>query len=178
MHAVLHLLSLDRPEEAYERYAIAANQTSTYLSTFRAIVKKYPDKDPADILRDLVASQPGYEGKWFAAAKDAQLFDVAIELVRQSPADPKTLIRAARDYADKQPDFAVSSGVAALNWMARGQGYDLTAADVFEAYTAVLAAASVAGIAEDDIKNHVCTVVTQATSGQNFVLSALAHKLV
>ena len=83
-----------------------------------------------------------------------------------------------RDYAEKQPDFAVSSGVAALNWMARGQGYDLTAADVFEAYTAVLAAASFAGIAEDDIKNHVRTVVTQATSGQNFVLSALAHKLV
>ncbi len=110
------LLSLDRREEAYERYAIAANQTSTYLSTFRAIVKKYP----ADILRDLVASQPGSEDKWFAAAKDAQLFDVAIELVLQSPTDPKTLIRAARDHAEKQPDFAVSSGVAALNWMARG----------------------------------------------------------
>ena len=40
---------------------------STYLATFRAVASKYPDRTPNDILRDLVASTPGEEGKWFAA---------------------------------------------------------------------------------------------------------------
>lgn len=30
------------------------------------------------ILRDLVASQPGNKGMWFAAAKDAGFFELAI----------------------------------------------------------------------------------------------------
>ena len=46
------------------------------------------------------------EGKWFAVAKDAGLFDVAIDWPRAVPTDPRTLTRAARDYAEKQPEFA------------------------------------------------------------------------
>jgi hypothetical protein len=90
-------------------------------ATFRAIAKKYPNKRPDGILRDLITSTPGAEGKWFAAAKDAGLFDVAIELVTRSPTDPRTLTRAARDYAEKQPDFALAAGLAALHWISRGQ---------------------------------------------------------
>ena len=40
------LLSSGMAEEAYARYAIEANQKTTYLATFRAIVKKYPNKGP------------------------------------------------------------------------------------------------------------------------------------
>ena len=36
--------------------------------TFRAIIKKYPNKKPVDILKDLVAGTPGNEGKRFAGA--------------------------------------------------------------------------------------------------------------
>lgn len=36
------------------------------------------------ILRDLVASQPENEGKWFAATKDADFFELAIELANRS----------------------------------------------------------------------------------------------
>jgi len=36
------------------------------------------------ILCDLVANQPGNEGKWFAAAKDADFFELAIELANRS----------------------------------------------------------------------------------------------
>ena len=102
------LLSSGLADDAYQRYAIAANRTTTNLATFRAIAKKYPNKDAAGILRDLVKSEPGAEGKWFAAAKDAGLFDVAIELARRSPTDPRTLTRAARDFASKAPSLRLT----------------------------------------------------------------------
>ena len=57
------------------------------------------------IFRDVVASQPGQEGKWFAAAKDSGFFELAIELANRSPSDPRTLIRAARDFAVARPDL-------------------------------------------------------------------------
>ena len=74
------LLSSGLAEEAYRRYALEANPITTYLATFRAIAKKYPSKPPEEILRDQIASTPGAEGKWFAAAKDAGLYPLAAEL--------------------------------------------------------------------------------------------------
>lgn len=120
------LLSSGLLDEAYRRYAIEANQGTTNLATFRAIARKYPNKQQEEILNDLIASTPGAEGKWFAAAKDAGLFGVAIELVTRSPTDPRTLTRAARDYAKKQPEFALAAGLAALHWISRGHGYEIT----------------------------------------------------
>jgi len=87
------LLSSGMMEEAYRRYAFSANQSTTYINTFRALVRKYPHKKPEDILQDLINSTPGNEGKWFAAAKSAGLYETAIELANQSPCDPKTLTR-------------------------------------------------------------------------------------
>ena len=104
------LSSSGLPDEAYRCYALEANQGTTHLATFRAIAKKYPNKQPEEILRDLVTSTPGAEGKWFAAAKDAGLFDMAVELAAQSPVDPRTLTRAARDFAGKRPEFALATG--------------------------------------------------------------------
>lgn len=46
----------------------------------------------------------------------------AIELATRSPTDPRTLTRAARDYAEEQPEFALSAGLAALHWISRGHG--------------------------------------------------------
>ena len=112
------LLSYRMLDEAYLRYAVEANQGATNIATFRAIAKKYPNKSAQDILHDLVESQPGAEGKWFATAKDVGLFDLAIELASRSPTDPRTLARAARDYCEEQPDFAVAAGLASLNWIA------------------------------------------------------------
>lgn len=140
------LLSMGKTQEAYERYAIEANQGMTNLATFRGIAKKYPDIPTEEILRDLIASTPGAEGKWFAAAKDAGFFEIAIELVKTSPADPRTLTRAARDYADSQPIFALESATAALHWIAAGYGYEITALEVFEAHDAMVKAASNAGL--------------------------------
>ena len=51
------------------------NRAATYLGWFRAVATKYPGKSVPAVLADLVRHTPGDEGKWFAAAKDAKLFD-------------------------------------------------------------------------------------------------------
>ena len=165
-------------EEAYKRYALDANQGTTHLATFRRLVKKYPHKPAIDILRNLVASEPGSEGKWFAAAKDAGLFDMAIELATKSPTDPRTLSRASRNFAEKRPDFAVSAGMAALYWMARGYGYNITASDVLEAYSSVLKAASAADVSEAQIKAQLRDVIAEEDAGNNIVLATLRDRLI
>jgi hypothetical protein len=97
------LLDACMVDEADARYGIAAGQGGTNLAVFRSIRKKYPEIAPDNILRDLTASQPGQEGKWFAAAKNAGDFELAIELARRSPADLRTLTRAGSgdDRADR-----------------------------------------------------------------------------
>jgi hypothetical protein len=108
------LLSSGQVDEAYARYALTANQAGTYLAWFRTVAKKYPHKSPAAILSDLVRHTPGDEGKWFAAAKEAKLFDEAITLANRTPCDPRTLTRAARDFAEQNPAFATEAGLSAL----------------------------------------------------------------
>ena len=55
------------------------------------------------------------------------------------PSEPKTaqarlLTRAARDYLDSEPAFALGSAMAALRWLSEGWGYEVTSVDVVEAY--------------------------------------------
>ncbi|MHB1175463.1 MAG: hypothetical protein ACYCZJ_10110 [Sulfuriferula sp.] len=138
------LLSSGLEDEAYQRYALAANRAGTYLATFRAICRKYPHKEPETILGDLVASTPGEEGKWFAAAKDAKLYDLAIKLARQSPVDHRTLIRSVEDFAATEPLFALNSGLMALYWICAGRAYDVASSEIRSAYDLTLRAAEVA----------------------------------
>lgn len=171
------LLSSGLADEAYQRYAIEANQGGTHLATFRAIARKYPHKQPAEILRDLVAGTPGSEGKWFAAAKDAGLFDIAVELANASPTDPRTLTRAARDFAETQPAFALAAGLAALRWMSTGYGYEITGADVVDAYTATTRVATAAGVDVNRIKAQIRDWVAGPTHSNPFMKSILTHHL-
>ena len=167
------LLSSGQVEEAYARYGLRANRRGTYLATFRAVAKKYPHKRPEEILADLVKTTPGEEGKWFAAAKELGLYDVAIELARTSPCDPKTLARAARDHAATHPAFAVEAGCAALEWLARGFGYEITGADVWMAYSSAMEGAQALGRApavRDRIRNI-------ADSQHSFVTEILGGEL-
>lgn len=87
----------------------------------------------------------GEEGKWFAAAKDAGLYDEALALAGRTPCDPRTLSRAARDFGEERPTFAIEAGLLALHWLARGYGYEVTTADVSEAVRRTLRAAEHAG---------------------------------
>jgi hypothetical protein len=170
------LLSSGLADEAYARYGLVANQAGTYLAWFRAVAKKYPHKAKADVLADLVAHTPGEEGKWFAAAKSAKLFDEAIELANRTPCSPQTLTRAARDFEVKNPTFAVEAGLAALRWLALGYGYEITSADVLAAYSHTMAAAERAGVA-DETRARVRVLVSRDASGDGFVARVLGRYL-
>jgi len=167
------LLSSGLAEEAYRRYAREANQGTTYLATFRAIAKKYPHITPETILSDLVAASPGEPGKWFAAAKDAGLFNQAIELANAGPTDPRTLTRAARDFAQKQPGFAMAAGFAALRWISLGYGYEITGVDVLDASRATLQAATHAGVDPDSVRERIRLLASGTSAHADFMSRVL-----
>lgn len=170
------LLSSGLADEAYERYGLSANRAGTYLATFRAVMRKYPHKRPADVLADLTKTTPGEEGKWFAAAKDAGLYDEAIALARRAPCDPKTLTRAARDFAKKQPAFALEAGVLALDWLSQGYGYEVTSADVWAAYRETMNVAAVLGN-EAETRARIRALVSPDVRPGNFVSKVLGAQL-
>jgi hypothetical protein len=170
------LLASRRAEEAYRRYALEATRGTSYLATYRALAKKYPQKRPEELLRDLVATTPGDEGKWFATAKEVGLLDEAIRLANQAPCDPKTLTRAARDFADVRPEFAVEAGLAALRWLVEGYGYEITSADVWAAYTETMNAAGKAGRA-GEARERIRTLVASETYAERFVSRTLGGAL-
>jgi hypothetical protein len=169
------LLSSGRVEEAYARYGLRVHRGGTYLATFRALAKTYPHKPSAEILADLVKSSPGEEGKWFTAARDLGHYHLAIELARTSPCDPRTLARTARDYATKQPAFAIESGHCALTWLVKGYGYEITAADVRMAYSVAMKAAETLGRAAETIER--IRQLIAAGPRADFVAQVLRHEL-
>ncbi len=171
------LLEAGFADDAYVRYAVRATYATTNLATFKAVAKKYPGKTKETILRDLIASQPGQEGKWFAAAKDAGLFDLAIELANTSPTDPRTLTRAARDFALVRPEFALAAGMAGLRGIASGNGFDITGIDVLDAYAAVIQAADAAGLDRAAVKADVNALIVKYRSGGEFVRGVLERQL-
>jgi hypothetical protein len=170
------LLSSGLADEAYRRYGLTASRAGTYLATFRAVARKYPHKSPGAILGDLVETTPGDEGKWFAAAKDAALYEEALALASRTPCDPRTLARAARDLAAEQPAFAVGAGLLALHWLVQGYGYDITSADVWTAYASTMKAAESAG-SVSDTRERIRQLVAGETFGDRFVTGILAREL-
>ena len=137
------LLKAGRRAEAFNQYALLANQANTHIATFRALAKKYPELAKDKLLDHLIASTPGEPGKWFATAKTLKLFEQATLLAWATPCDPKTLNRAARDHLKTQPDFAMQCALASLHWMSMGHGFELTGLDVLEAHRFAIEAAAV-----------------------------------
>jgi hypothetical protein len=156
----------------YERYALESNRSTSNSVTYRSIVRKYPERERAQILRDLIAATPGEEGKWFAAAKEAGQLEMAGELANQSPCDPKTLIRAARDFVEKNPGFALTAGLAALRWLSAGYGYEVSGADVWAAYSHTMTAAEHLGRHEE-----VRERVRALAANKGFVAQVLSREL-
>jgi hypothetical protein len=171
------LISSGMHEEAYRRYGLSAAVGSSYIARFRAVAKRYPMKDKSQILTDLMATTPGDEGKWFATAKELELYDLALELANRSPCDPKTLTRAARVYLDSEPAFALGSAIAALRWLSEGWGYEVTSVDVVEVYDRAMdAAARLNNI--DDVTERIRQLVQASDSASTqFVRQALQGRI-
>lgn len=142
------LLDSGREDEAYEKYALTASGSSTGLATFRAIVKKYPGRGPKQVLLDLSVSS-GDPGRWFAAAKDAGLLDLALEFANTGRTDPRTLSRASRDLLKMDARFCLEVGRLAIQRILEGYGYELTGIDVLDAYRHFMAAAQSLGNAAE-----------------------------
>jgi hypothetical protein len=140
------------------------------------VAKKYPDKPASIVLADLVRHTPGDEGKWFAAAKVATLFEEAVALANATPSDPKTLTRAARDFARTHPAFGVEAGLAALRWLVMGFGYEITAVDVRVAYSHTLNAAANAGVS-DTIRTRIRALFDNPAARSGFVASVIGKEL-
>ncbi len=169
------LLDAGHTEEAYRRFAFEATYATTNLAQFRALVKKYPLLPPERILKDLIASTPGQEGKWFATAKTLGHFDLAVELANQSPVNIGTLNRAARDFLDKEPSFALHTALACLKWLAAGEFYEISSVDVREAVRFALKAAETVGLQEDVLRRF--TALTEDSRTDAFVREQISVAL-
>jgi hypothetical protein len=160
------LLDAGRDAEAYEKYGLTANESSTGLATFRRIAKKYPAIEPRRILLDLAESS-GDHGRWFAAAKDAGMLDLALHFAQTGSTDPRTLSRAARDLIETDACFCLHVGRIALRRMADGCVFDLTGLDVMDACTHFIKAAEKLGVAED-ARREVLSMAANAKQGSTF----------
>lgn len=170
------LISSGLHAEAYQRYGLRAAQGNSYLARFRAVAKRYPMIEAVEILRDLIKTTPGDEGKWFAAAKELKLYALALQLAHQSPCDPKTLNRAARHALESEPEFSLGSALAALRWLNEGWGYEVTSVDVLEAYNLVLEAADRLHI--DNVLDEIRGLLSQTHGAGNlFVRQCLTTRI-
>ncbi len=168
------LLSSGFADDAYARYALAANRKNSQLATFRAIAKKYPGVSKETILSDLIRSTPGEEGKWFATAKDLGMFDLALDLANTSPCAHTTLCRAARDFPEKEPEFALGAAQAALRWLLAGKIYETDTIEVGNAVTLALLAGERLG-RRDEVVAWLNESV--AAGVDKFVVGALRERL-
>ena len=122
------LIRLGRRDEAYARYSLSAGRGSTYVAIWRDLIKRYPERDAGEILVDLIEKH-GNLGKWFAAAKDAECFDIALQCAADPNVEPATLVRAARDFRDRDPTFAAHVALQAIEHYLAGRGYDPSPSD-------------------------------------------------
>jgi len=143
-HAITHfcetlLIRQGKADEAYARYGLPMTSGSTWLAMWRDLVKRYPDKDPRAVLKDLMAHH-GRKGKWFAAAKAAGYLDIALDCAADHEAAPATLIRAARDFAQKDPAFAAGVALHAIEHLLEGRGFEASPRDIDDAVSHLITA--------------------------------------
>lgn len=168
------LLEAGRRDEAYQRYGLFAVGGTTNLAVFRALIRKYPERETRQVLLDLVRTGGG-KGKWFAAAKDAGHLDIALECAQDDTAEPATLIRAGRDFIDTEPAFAAHVSLRAIHHLLAGRGYEPTTSDVLNAYRHMLAAAGKCGLT-DLARNEVEKLLAKiAAPGCELMRRALAE---
>ena len=75
-----------------------------------------------------------------------QATDLAIEFAGSIRTDPRTLSRASRDLAAKEPQFAMTVGRLSLERLLQGYGYEVTSLDVLDAWKHFHAAAEKLGL--------------------------------
>lgn len=134
------LIRQGKADDAYARYGVPMTSGNTWLAMWRDLVKRYPDRDPRAVLEDLMAHH-GRKGKWFATAKTAGYLDIAIDCAADDEASPATLIRAARDFAQKDPAFAAQVALHAIVHLLADRGFEVSPLDMDDAVAHLMTAA-------------------------------------
>jgi hypothetical protein len=128
------LLAAGRRDEAYRRFAPAAQVRQNCRQTFAAVLRVYPEVEPSRLLADLLLASPGQEGRWFATAVSLRFYALAAEIAGRTPCDPRTLVRAGTQRLEADPEFAGEVAIAAIASICGGYGVEITGEDVFAAY--------------------------------------------
>ena len=163
-----------RTEEAYRRFGLPSAAGNTWLAMWRDLVRRYPDRDPREVLLDLIARH-GRRGKWFAAAKTAGYLDIALDCAADSEAAPATLIRAARDFSAKDPAFAARVALYAIAHLLAGGGYEPSPLDIDDAVSQLMAASSRVGQGQwaiDEMRR-----LSEGQASEDFLARRLREKL-
>ena len=166
------LISSGQWEEAYRQYGLPQLLYRPGLATFRQVVKKYLGKEKQEILKDAIENMTGEQGKWFATAKQLGLLDLAAELARHSPVEPKTLNRAAMDFLESNPQFALVVALASLNWISQGWGYEITATDVQTAHSTAMEAGRRLG-KTTEVKTEIDRIIERDKSSQHLMTAVI-----
>ncbi len=127
------LLKAGRNDEAYDRYGLSIRHGWTYLSQYKSIVKKHPERNPRQILLDII-NRTENKASWFASARQAEFLDIAKDCALSGLIEPETLIRAARDTTDSEPEFAAVIALRAIDLLLQGYGYETTTSDTISAF--------------------------------------------
>lgn len=131
-----------RDEQAYQRFGLElAQQSQDTLAAFAALTQRYPDREPGQVLDDLLAHRPETRSRWFPVALQLKRYDLAHELAEAGPSDPRLLSKAAKEHARARPELALAAGIAAVRWLAQGHGTRISQADRLRAVNRTLAVA-------------------------------------
>ena len=168
------LVRQGRADEAYRRFGLPTATGNTWLAMWRDLVKRYPDRDARALLEDLIALH-GRKGKWFAAAKTAKYFDIALDCATDHEAAPATLIRAARDFAIKEPAFAAEVALRAVEHLLAGRGYEPSPFDIDEAIDHLLTTST--QIDRRDWAIAALERLMETTPGDDLMKQRLSQKL-
>ncbi|MBN1602164.1 MAG: hypothetical protein JW915_11175 [Chitinispirillaceae bacterium] len=171
------LLKAGRVEEAYKRYGLMMPFQTTGLATLSAIRKKYPKISPQRILSDLLDADSGNERRYFAAARQIGMIELAIEIAEKYDVEPKTLTTACKDYLKKDSNLSLKFGLLALQKYADGYGYEPEYTDVHKCYDLVLKSADNAG-KTDEVNEKVQALVERDRSIRKLVSSVVNYRQV
>jgi len=87
------------------------------------------------------------------------------------------LTRAAKDFLDSDPAFALGAALTSLHWLFEGWGYEITSLDVIETYDLVLAAAAKRGTVDTVADQIRCLVESKEIRDGTFIRCALSGRL-
>ena len=168
------LLRQGKVEEAYRCFGLPHARGNTWLAMWRDLVRRYPDRDARALLEDLIALH-GRKGKWFATARTAGYLDIALDCAAEPEAEPATLIRAARDFAVKDPAFAAQVALQAIGHLRAGRGYEPAPGDIDTAVEHLMAASQRIGRTDEALQ--ALRRVARADHGDRVLTQRLRDRL-